>query len=309
MIIKRKREIELAILINKDTVVVVQGITGREGIKTSKQMMDYGTKISCGVTPGKGGTEVNGLKVFDSIKEAREYDPTINTSVVYVPPLMVYDAVVEAINNDIKLIVVITENVPIKDSAKMLELAKMQNVKIIGPSSIGVMTVGVTKVGSIGGYENTSFNKGRIGVISKSGGMCSETSIILSKAGFGQSTVLGIGGDVIAGSSFVDVLELFEKDPETDVVCIYGEIGGKYEEQIAHAVKCGKIKKPVIAYVSGKFAETLPKTFSLGHVGAIVERGSDSADYKRKVLRSAGVYVADFFDEIPNLVKKALTSK
>lgn len=296
----------MAILIDENTRVVIQGITGREGVKTSKQMMDYGTKISCGVTPGKGGKEVNGLKVFDSVKEAMEFDPTINTSVVYVPPFMVFDAVIEAIKNGIKLIVVITENVPIKDSAKMLEIAKNYNARIVGPSSIGVMTVGVCKVGSIGGYDNSSFSKGRIGILSKSGGMCSETALILSQIGIGQSTVLGIGGDVIAGSTFVDLLELYEQDPETDAVCIYGEIGGKYEEQIANHVKAGKIKKPVIAYISGKFAETMPKTLSLGHVGAIVEKGSDSADYKRNVLREAGVYVADFHHEIPSLVKKAL---
>ena len=296
----------MAILVNKNTRVVIQGITGREGVKTSKQMLDYGTQISCGVTPGKGGTEVNGLKVFDSIKEAMEFDPLINTSVVYVPPLMVFDAVVEAIKSNIKLIVVVTENVPAKDSAIMLEIAKMYNVTIVGPSSIGIMTVGVCKVGSIGGFENKTFSKGRIGIISKSGGMCSETAYVLSKAGYGQSTALGIGGDVIAGSTFVDILELFEQDPETDAVCIYGEIGGKYEEQVAVAVKNGIIKKPVIAYISGKFAETLPKTLSLGHVGAIVERGSDSADYKRDVLRKAGVLVADFHDEIPQLVKIAL---
>jgi succinyl-CoA synthetase alpha subunit len=296
----------MAILINENTRVVIQGITGREGVKTSKQMMDYGTKISCGVTPGRGGTEVNNLKVFDSVKEALVYDSEINTSVIYVPPLMVLDAVVEAIKNDIKLIIVITENVPIKDSALMLEIAKMHNCRIVGPSSIGVMTVGVTKVGSIGGYDNSSFSKGRIGIISKSGGMCSETALLLSQNGFGQSTVMGIGGDVIAGSNFVDLLELFEIDSETDAVCIYGEIGGKYEEQIAEYVKNGKIKKPIIAYISGKFAETLPKTLSLGHVGAIVEKGSDSADYKRKILREAGIFVADFHDEIPYLVNKAL---
>lgn len=299
----------MAILIDENTVVVVQGITGREGVKTSKQMRDYGTKISCGVTPGKGGIEVNSLPVFDSVKEAKTFDPSINTSVVYVPPLMVFDAVVEAINNDIPLIVVITENVPIKDSAKLLEIAKMHNVRIVGPSSIGIMTVGVTKVGSIGGFDNSSFKKGRIGVISKSGGMCSETSLILSHAGFGQSTVIGIGGDIIAGSNFVDLLKLFECDPETDAVCIYGEIGGKYEEQVANAVKEKKITKPIVAYISGKFAETLPRTFSLGHVGAIVEKGSDSADFKRKVLKDAGVLVANFFDDIPDLMKKALDSK
>lgn len=296
----------MVILIDENTKVVVQGITGREGVKTSKQMMDYGTKISCGVTPGRGGREVNGLKVFDSVKEALAYDPTINTSVVYVPPLGVYDAVVEAMRNDIKLIIVITENVPIKDSARLLELARLNNVRIVGPSSIGVMSVGITKVGSIGGYDNTSFSKGRIGIISKSGGMCSEVALILSNSGIGQSTCIGIGGDVIAGSNFVDLLELFECDTGTDAICVYGEIGGKYEEQIAEHVKAGKLKKPIIAYISGIFAETLPKTFSLGHVGAIVEKGSDSAEYKRKVLREAGVFVAEHLDDIPDLVKKAL---
>lgn len=297
----------MAILINEHTRVVVQGITGREGVKVTKQMIDYGTYISCGVTPGKGGSQVHGLKVFDSVQEAVTFDPLINTSVIYVPPLMVFDAVVEAIRSNIKVVVVVTENVPIKDSALMIEIAKSHNVTIVGPSSIGVITVGVCKVGSIGGFENKTFSKGRIGIISKSGGMCSETAYVLSKAGYGQSTALGIGGDVIIGSTFVDILNLFEKDCDTDAVCIYGEIGGKYEEQIAIAIKKGLIKKPVIAYVSGKFAETLPKTLSLGHVGAIVERGSDSADYKRNVLREAGVFVADYHDEIAELLTKALS--
>lgn len=297
----------MAILINKDTNVVIQGITGKEGVKTSKQMLDYGTKISCGVTPGKGGLEVNGLKVFDSVKEALKFDPDINTSVVYVPPLDVFDAGVEAIKSGIELIIIVTENVPIKDSAMLLEFARRQNVRVVGPSSIGIISPDIAKVGSIGGFTNNAFTKGPIGVISKSGGMSLETSLLLSKEGIGQSTVIGIGGEVIACSTFVDLLKLFETDDDTKAVVIFGEIGGKYEEMVARYFKEGKFSKPIVAYISGKFAETLPKSLSLGHVGAIIEKGSDSADFKIRVLRDAGILVADFHDEIPKLVKQVLS--
>lgn len=297
----------MAILIDEHTKVVIQGITGKEGRKTSQQMLDYGTKVLCGVTPGKGGKVVNNIPVFDTVEEAKDFKPEINTSVIYVPPLDVLDAGIEAIKNGIDLLCIVTENVPIKDSAKLYEFSKRYNVRMVGPSSVGIINPGVVKLGSIGGYSNTAFSKGPIGVVSKSGGMTLETSLLLTKAGIGQSTALGIGGEVIAGSTFVDILHLFERDDETKAMVIFGEIGGRYEELVAQQVSGGLLKKPIIAYISGQFAESLPRSsMSLGHIGAIIEKGADSAEYKRKALRKAGVLVADFHDDILDLVRSVL---
>ncbi|MDH5403990.1 MAG: CoA-binding protein [Candidatus Heimdallarchaeota archaeon] len=296
----------MGILIDNNTRVVVQGATGKEGAKSTQNMINYQTQVSCGVTPGKGGTEINGLKIFDSVKEALEFDNLINTSVIYVPPLLVLDATMEAIKAGIKMVFIVTENVPIKDSAKIYNFAQEKGTIVIGPSSIGAINVGVCKIGSIGGSKNEAFTSGRVGIISKSGGMCSETALILSNIGIGQSTVVGIGGEVIAGFTFTDGLKLFQEDEETDLVVIFGEIGGRYEELAAEMIKRGEFTKPVVAYISGSFAETLPRNRSLGHVGAIIESGNDSASYKKDALRKSGVLVADFHDEIPNLVKQAL---
>ena len=220
----------MGIIIDENTNVLVQGMTGKEGRIATKQMIDYKTKVSCGVTPGKGGMKIENLPIFDSVKEAIAYDPKINTSVLYVPPLTVYDATMEAIENNIKTIIIVTENVPVKDSARLINYAKQKKIMIIGPSSVGVINLGVGKVGSIGGELNDAYSKGNIGIISKSGGMCAETASILTKQGIGQSTVVGIGGDVIIGSNFVEILSLFEKDDDTKAIVLFGEIGGNYEE-------------------------------------------------------------------------------
>ncbi|MBC8500722.1 MAG: succinate--CoA ligase subunit alpha [Nanoarchaeota archaeon] len=297
----------MGIIIDKNTRVLVQGITGKEGNRATKEMLDYGTKVSCGVTPGKGGMKVHSLKVFDSVKEAKKYDSLINTSVLYVPPLMVYDAALEAILNGIKTVVIITENVPVKDTTKLVEYAKRYNARIIGPASVGVLSVGVGKLGSIGGAEEKRmYSKGNVGIISKSGGMCAETALILTQENLGQSTIIGIGGDVIIGTTFTDILELFEEDKETEVVVLYGETGGLYEEQVADMIKKKEFTKPVIAFISGKFMETIDKSLSFGHAGAIIEHGIGKADDKKKILKEAGVLVADYHDQMPELVKKAL---
>lgn len=298
----------MGIIIDKKTRLLVQGITGREGARATKEMLDYGTNIPCGVTPGKGGMSVHGLKVFDSVEEARKYDPKINSSVLYVPPLMVYDAAIEAMDAGIKTVLIVTENMPIKDSAKLIEYAKENDCMVIGPSSVGVLNVGVGKIGSIGGAdEKRMYSKGRVGIISKSGGMCAETALILTQQDIGQSTVIGIGGDVIIGSRFVDILKLFEDDEDTDIVVIYGETGGLYEEQVAEMVKKGEFTKPIVAFVSGKFVESIEKNVSFGHAGAIIEHGIGKTENKKIILRKAGILVADYHDEIPGLVKEALT--
>jgi len=346
----------MAILVTEKTKVLVQGITGREGSKVALQMQNYGTKVLAGVTPGKGGQEVHGVPVYNTIAEAMDAHPGINTSFVAVPNFAAYGAIEEAIKAEIPLINILTEHIPIQDTAKAIALARStvilrpkaegslanastsetsseilrfaQNdkIRIVGPSSIGIISPGVGKVGSIGGDDPRGvFRKGNVGVISKSGGMASEVSWILTKNGMGQSTVVGIGGDILVGSSFADLLEEFEKDPQTDAIVIFGEIGGTYEEDAAELIKSGNpstrlrlrgrsdsrssarsgpgFTKPVVAFVAGLFAETLPQGTKLGHAGAIVygEKGS----YKSKInaLKEAGVKIAKTPDEIPNLLK------
>ncbi len=294
----------MSILVTDKTKVLVQGITGKEGSKVALQMQNYGTKVLAGVTPGKGGQEVHGIPVYNSIAEALENHPGINTSFIAVPNFACFGAMEEAINVKIPLINVLTEHIPIQDTAKAIALAREAGVKIVGPSSIGIISPGIGKVGSIGGDDPRGvFRKGSVGVISKSGGMASEVSWILTQAGMGQSTVIGIGGDILEGTSFADLLEEFEKDPQTQSVVIFGEIGGTYEEDAADLIKSGKFTKPVVAFVSGLFAETLPSGTKLGHAGAIVygEKGS----YKSKIssLESAGVKIAKTPDEIPSLLK------
>lgn len=300
----------MTILIDGATRVLVQGITGQSGQKATKGMLEEGTDVLCGVTPGKGGAAVEGLPVFDSVAEAVAHHPSLNTSVIVVPPLLVLDAAFEAIEAGIRLIVIVTENVPIRDAARVVEQAWRAGARVVGPSSVGVISPGVGKLGMIGGAkEQDMYAPGRIGVISKSGGMCAETARLLTVDGLGQSTVVGIGGDVVVGSSFADLLELFERDDGTDAVVLFGEIGGAYEEIAAEMVRRGKFTKPVVAYVSGQFAERLGHGLALGHAGAIVEEGFGTAKAKREAFRAAGVLVADYHDEIPSLVRRALASK
>ncbi len=297
----------MSILLTPKTRVLVQGMTGRMGRKATKEMLAEGTLVTCGVTPGKGGQEVEGLPVFDSVAEARAHDPLLNTSVIVVPPLLVLDAALEAIDAGMTLLVIITENVPIKDAAIIVAAAKRRGCVVVGPSSVGIISPGSGKLGLIGSAkEQDMFTPGPVGVLSKSGGMCAETARLLTQVGLGQSTVVGIGGDVIAGSTFADLLPLFEADPETKAIVLYGEIGGAYEEVAAELVVSGAVTKPVVAFISGQFAERMGKGLALGHAGAIVEEGFGTASEKKRTLREAGVLVADYHHEIPALVKKAL---
>lgn len=298
----------MAILITKKTKVLVQGITGKEGARATKEMLAYGTQVLSGVTPGKGGQVIEGVPVFNSVAEAIKKFPEINTALVTVPAPFALDAVLESIHARIPLINVLTEKVPVRDVATMMSFARQHKTQIIGPSSVGILSPKVGKVGVIGGADliHKIFTPGPVGVISKSGGMTAEISYTLTKAGLGQSTVVGIGGDVLIGADFVDIALQFEKDPETKVLLIFGEVGGTYEEQLACAMTDGRIKKPVVALIAGKFAENLPQDTVLGHAGAIVSRGRGSASGKMKSLREAGALVAEVVDELPVLVKEAL---
>jgi succinyl-CoA synthetase alpha subunit len=296
----------MAILVDRNTRVLIQGITGRSGTQVCQILQSYNTKVVAGVRPGKGGEEVLGVPVYNTVVEAKVNHPEINTSLIYVPPGFVQDAAFEAIEAKIPLIHIFTERVPIHDSAKIFALSKKNNVRVVGPASIGIISPGVAKIGSIGGFENHGFKRGEIGVVSKSGGMCSEIASLLTRAGFGQSTVVGIGGDMIACTNFVDTLELFEKDRKTESIVLFGEVGGTYEEEAAEYIKSGKFTKPVVAYIAGRFVEKLPQGTPLGHAGAMIEQGRGTWESKVKSLKKAGVKIAEKLEDIPKLLEKVL---
>lgn len=297
----------MAILINKNTKVLIQGITGNEGSRACKEMRAYGTAVVAGVTPGKGGQNVENVPVYNTVLEALAAHPDINTSLITVPAPFAKDAALEAIDARIPLIDMLTEHVPTQDAAYIIAAARRAGTRIVGPSSVGIISPGLGKIGSIGsgGMKNV-FTPGPIGVISKSGGMTAEISATLTRAKLGQSTVIGIGGDAIIGSDFVDLLKLFQEDPETKAVVLFGEVGGTYEERAAEFVKRGGLTKPLVALVAGKFTETLPQGTVLGHAGAIVSRGRGSYASKVKALRGAGIMVADILDEVPGLLRKSI---
>ena len=282
-------------------------MTGKEGQKAAENMITSGIKVLTGVTPGKGGQKVLDRPIFNTVKEALAFDPAINTSVLYVPPLAVIGAATEAMQQGLGTLVIITENVPVKDSALIFEMSKKLGCRVLGPASIGVLDTRLGKLGSVGmANEKSMYTQGNIGIVSKSGGLCAETALALSQAGLGQSSVIGIGGDTIACSNFTDMLALFENDPDTKAVVMLGEIGGFYENQAAQMVSERKFTKPLIAFISGQFAENLGRNVALGHAGAIIEGSGTTARAKKQLLRQAGVLVADYHHQLPDLVKKAL---
>lgn len=299
----------MGILVDTNTRVVVQGITGKEGARAALSMIAYGTKVLAGVTPGKGGTVTSeGVPVYNTMREALEAFPEINTSLIAVPPLFALDAALEAIACGLPLIDILTEKVPVAQVAKMTAFARLRGARVVGPSSVGILTPGQGKIGSIGSSDlvHTIFMQGPVGVISKSGGMTAEISRILTAAGLGQSTVVGIGGDVLVGSDFLDIALEFERDEQTKVVVIFGEVGGVFEEKLADAIAQRQIRKPVVALIAGRFTERLPQETTLGHAGAIVNKGKGSASSKVSALQKAGALVANTPEDIPMLVKQAL---
>ncbi|MCP6719493.1 MAG: succinate--CoA ligase subunit alpha, partial [Patescibacteria group bacterium] len=282
----------MSILVNKKTKVLVQGITGKEGARATKEMLSYGTQVLAGVTPGKGGIKIEGVPVFNTVREAVKKHPEINACFIVVPAPFALDAALESIYQKIPLVNVLTEKVPVYNVAKMIDMAKQYKVRIVGPSSIGIISPQEGKIGSIGSSDIAYrvFSKGSVGIISKSGGMTAEISRILTDAGLGQSTVIGIGGDSLVGSDFLDIALEFEKDEQTKVLVIFGEIGGVYEEKLANAIKEGTIKKPLVALIAGGFSKNLPKDTVLGHAGAIVSKGQGSAVSKVKALKKARAF-------------------
>jgi len=298
----------MAILVDKDSKIVVQGITGREASMVTKHALAYGTKIVAGVTPGKEGQDVEGVPVYDTLKRACQ-ENELNTSVTYVPPAFAYDAVMEAIGNGIKLIVIITERIPRHDVAKFLLAAKEAHCTIIGPNSVGVITPeDKLKLGAIGGDNvERCFVPGEVGVVSRSGGMTAECSWMVKRAGFGISTSVSIGGDPLIGSPPKTILNMFEEDPKTKAVVLWGEPGTNYEEDVADFVKNGGFTKPLIAYITGRFVEDMPEGTVFGHAASIIEGGVGKPSNKIARLRDAGCHVAENFNDIIELLQDVMT--
>jgi succinyl-CoA synthetase alpha subunit len=300
----------MAILINQDTRLVVQGITGREATMVVNHTLAYGTKIFAGVTPGKGGQFVQGIPVYDTVAEAVQKHK-VNASLIIVPPSFALDAVLESIQQGIKLIVVTTENIPQHDAVKLLYVARKEGVTIIGPNTVGMINPkDKMKMGSIGGDRpERCFVPGHVGVISRSGGMTAETSWMIKRAGFGVTTSIGIGGDSLIGTSIKDLLALFEKDDETEAVVTFSEPGTSFEEEAAEFLKAGGFTKPLISFVSGKFTEGLPEGTVFGHAGAMISGDVGRPSLKMKALREAGAIVVERYDDILEVLKTIVGKK
>jgi succinyl-CoA synthetase alpha subunit len=286
----------MAILVGKQTKAIVQNITGTQGSFHSQLMLQYGTKIVAGVTPGHGGSEVNGIPVLDTVEEAvGRFDA--NASIIFVPAPFAKDAVLEAIAAGLNPVVVITEGIPVKDEIQIMEVAKLKGTTVIGPNTPGIITPNECKLGIMPSHI---FKQGKVGVVSRSGTLTYEIAASLTTAGLGQSTCLGVGGDPVVGLSFVDVLEMFRKDPDTEAVAMIGEIGGNAEEMAANYVKDSNYPMPVAAYVAGRAA---PPGKRMGHAGAIIMGKSGTAETKIEALKDAGVRVALKPGEIAKLLK------
>jgi succinyl-CoA synthetase alpha subunit len=301
----------MSILISEDTTFIVQGITGREAVNLTRECLDYGrgAKVVGGVTPGRKGRDVHGVPVFDTVAQAVEHHGApVKGSVVTVPPAFTKDAVFEALEHGIELIVIVTERIPRRDVAQMVELADQKGARIIGPNCLGVIVPDVIKMGGIGGPAKDAakaYTPGSIGVMSRSGGMTTEISSTLRAAGLGQSTAVSIGGDAIIGSTYTELMPLFEADEQTQAIVIYTEPGGRMEADLARHVTDTNSRLPIVAFMAGKFMDEMPG-MSFGHAGTIVEGKADTAAEKIARLGEAGITVAEEIAEIPDLVKERL---
>ncbi|MEF8880517.1 MAG: succinate--CoA ligase subunit alpha [Candidatus Nanohaloarchaea archaeon] len=288
----------MSIFADEDTKLVVQGITGRAASEKTPHMMEYGTDVVAGVTPGKGGQEVAGLPVYDTVRGAVDEHPEIDTSLVYVPHFAAKDAILEALESGIKKINVTTERIPTRDMWEVRDKLDQENATLVGPTSVGVISPGKAKIGPIGGNKAEKvYEKGSIGIISKSGGMTTETAQVIQNSGFGISTAIDIGGDKIAGTTFTEALELFEEDEQTNAVVIFGELGGTYENQVAEMLEEKEYSKPIVAFITGEFTESMP-TQQYGHAGAVIRGNRDKPSYKKKALRKSGAHVVDVHHKI-----------
>ncbi|TAK65535.1 MAG: succinate--CoA ligase subunit alpha [Dehalococcoidia bacterium] len=297
----------MSILVDEDTTFIIQGITGREAVSMTRECLDYGAKVVGGVTPGRGGRDVHGVPVFDTVAEITSKQH-IDASVLTVPPAAIRDAAFEAIENGIKLLVIVTERIPRLEVAQIIELANRHGARLIGPNCLGVMSPGKTRVGGMGGSAvaaRKAYQPGPIGIMSRSGGMTTEIANALTSAGLGQSTAVSIGGDAIVGSTYAELMPLFEADPETKAIVIYSEPGGPMEAQLARYVKESKSRLPIVAFMAGRFMDEMPG-MRFGHAGTIVEGRADTTAEKIARMKDAGISVAEEIADIPELVKQKL---
>ena len=299
----------MSILVDKKTRLVVQGITGGEGSFHTQQMVEYGTKVVAGVTPGKGGTDFEGIPVYNTVEEAVK-EKKANTSVIFVPPAFAADAILEAANSGVKVIICITEGIPAGDMLKVYNSIKNKGVVLVGPNCPGVISPGKAKVGIMPGFVH---KKGTIGVVSRSGTLTYEAVKQLVDVGLGQSTAVGIGGDPVIGSRFIDIIKMFNEDPDTDGIVMIGEIGGTAEEEAASFIK-KNVKKPVVGFIAGR---TAPPGRRMGHAGAIISGGKGTAAEKMAAMKKAGIAVVEspadigktMLSSLQKVVKKTTVKK
>lgn len=299
----------MSILLDGSTRVLVQGITGQQARRHVGYMRAYGTTVVAGVAPGRGGADVDGVPVYDSVRRAvAEHRPDL--AVLFVPARGARDAALESIEAGVPTVVVLAEGVPHHDGAEIIAAARASGVRVIGPNSQGMISPGKAKIGGTGGpIPDRLFRRGPVGIVSRSGGMGGEIGHALTRAGIGQSTYVAIGGDLMIGTAFVDLLPLYEADPETCAVVIFGEGGTAHEEEVADMLAARRFTKPVIALVVGEALEKVPRGTSFGHTSALVGRGVGSTSGKKRRLAAAGALVADVFSDVPRLVAEALRAR
>ena len=298
----------MSILIDQNKKVIVQGITGREGSARAKLMLDYGTNIVGGCTPGRGAQEVHGLPVFDTVKDAKETLGEIDISVIFVPAPRVKDAAIESIEAGVPLLALIADRVPLYDVLEICEVADEYGAKFVGPNTVGVMSPEKAVLGMMGGRAETAkewFHRGPVGIMSRSGGLSASTGYYVCQTGIGISTICHVGGDAVIGLTFPEIVEMFQNDPETELIVMIGEIGGSQEEQVADLIESGKITKPVVAYIGGKAAQSGTR---YSHAGAIIEGGKGTWSGKVERLKVAGACIVEQFNDIPNRVQEILKS-
>jgi succinyl-CoA synthetase alpha subunit len=299
----------MSILITRDNTFIIQGITGREAVSMSRECLDYGSKIVGGVTPGRGGRDIYGIPVYDTVREITA-KTRVDGSVVAVPPAFTRDAVLEALDAGVKTVVIVTERIPRFEVAQMVEYAQMKGARIIGPNCLGILSPGEAKMGGLGGRAvdaRKAFTKGSVGVMSRSGGMTTEMCNTLTAAGLGQSTAVSIGGDAVIGSTYADLMPLYEADAETKAIVIYCEPGGRMEAELANYVVEKRSRLPIVAFMAGRFMDEMPG-MRFGHAGTIVEGKADTTADKIARLQKAGISVAERIEDIPGLVKQRLAA-
>ena len=297
----------MAILADENTRIIVQGITGREAVTFTKDMIDYGSKVVAGVTPGKGGQTIHGVPVFDTVCQALE-EHEAEASVISVPPAMTRGAALEALSNGIRLLILVAERVPRKDTIEILEVAKAYGAVIIGPNTLGMINPHTVKIGMAGGpVENVkrSYMPGPVAIASRSGGMTTEIANLLTTHGIGQSTCVSIGGDPVVGSNFLDLVPLFEKDPGTKAIVLFCEPGGVIEERLSEMVLAEDIKTPIVAFIAGRFVDQMPGV-RFGHAATIVEGKKGSTAGKIEQFQKAGIHIAERLDDIVSILKTLL---